>query len=45
MEPWLFITIVFVAAVVAAAKWLFRQRTPDEVRAARERLRRFRGKP
>jgi len=43
MEPWLVITIA-VVGVAAVARWLFRQRTPDEIRAARERLRRFRGK-
>ncbi len=45
MEPWLVITIVLVVAVVMAANWLFRQRTPDEMRAALERLRWFRGRP
>lgn len=45
MQP---LTIVAVAIVVAliglGARWLFQERSPDEIRAARERLRKIRGK-
>jgi len=42
---WLIIAIVLVVVVAAGAIWIFRQRTPDEIRAARERLRQLKGKP
>jgi len=34
--------IVLLALIGASARWLFRQRDPDEIRAAREKLKRFR---
>jgi hypothetical protein len=33
-----------VVALVVAGKWLFRQRSPEEIIAAQERLRQLRGK-
>lgn len=41
---WLFIAIVLLLIVGVSGWWLFRQRTPEEFKAARDRLKRHIGK-
>lgn len=38
------VVLVLLALVVLGARWLFRQRTPDEIRAARAWLKRTRNR-
>jgi septation ring formation regulator EzrA len=45
MQLWVILAIVLVLVVAVGARWLFRQRNPEEVRAARERLRQWRDRP
>lgn len=40
---WLLL-LVFVVGIAVGAHWLFRQRTPDEIRASRETLRKWRNR-
>jgi putative copper export protein len=44
MPLWPFIVVVLILLLAIGVRWLFRQRTPEEMRAAQEKLRRLRGK-
>jgi hypothetical protein len=41
MPLWMLITLLLLIALAFGANWLFRQRSPEEIIAARERLRRW----
>jgi hypothetical protein len=45
MTTWLLIGAILVALLLVGARFLFRQRDPEEIRSARERLRAFKRKP
>jgi hypothetical protein len=45
MMGWLVGTITVLVILGFGARWLFRQRDPEEIRAARERINALRRKP
>ena len=44
MPLWLLLVAIAVLLLVLGARWLFRQRSPEEMRVAREKLKHLRGK-
>jgi hypothetical protein len=44
MSRWIFVLVVLAILVGMGVRWLFRQRDPSEIAAAREKLKRLRKK-
>ena len=45
MPLWVFLLAILLLLLALGARWIFRQRSPEEMRAAHETLRRLRKKP